>query len=81
LESITDERYFDESEDTIEEKLEVIFLQEGLSLLPDAEAAVIGLNACGFKQSEISLVLGISRTTVWNKQTSGIKTLRRSLQE
>lgn len=56
-----------------------VSMQEGLQSLRDSEAAVIVLTASGFKQAEISSILGISRTTVWNKNSSGLSKLRMKL--
>lgn len=58
---------------------ETMQIEETLSGLRDQEVAVMLLDACGFKQTEIAGILGISRTSVWNKNARGVISLRERL--
>jgi DNA-directed RNA polymerase specialized sigma24 family protein len=53
-----------------------IEIRDGLSSLPDRELAVLVLMLDGYFQNEITTVLGISRTTVWQDQQRAIKRLQ-----
>lgn len=56
-----------------------IILHELVDQLPLDQQAVILLDVVGFKQWEISEILGISRTTVWSKRSKALTILRQKL--
>ena len=59
--------------------LDSLILQDTFDLLPLDEQAVLALDASGFRQWEISEILGISRTTVWSKKSKAVVTLKTKL--
>ncbi len=59
--------------------LQEIILGQAVDTLPLDQQAVIALDIVGFKQWEISRILGISRTTVWSKKTQALARLKESL--
>jgi DNA-directed RNA polymerase specialized sigma24 family protein len=63
------------SEDKLE-TVEAIIIKESVRSLPHDQQAVIALSVAGFRQKEISLILDISRTTVWSKRVSALSSLK-----
>lgn len=61
------------------DSLDEIILNEAMDCLPLDQQAVLALDIVGFRQWEISDILGISRTTVWSKKTQALETLRNYL--
>jgi DNA-directed RNA polymerase specialized sigma24 family protein len=59
--------------------LENIILAEAIHSLPIDQKAIVALISAGFKQAEIVIILGISRTTIWSKKTEAYQSLRQYL--
>jgi len=59
--------------------LENIVLAEAIHSLPTDQKAIVALISAGFKQAEIVIILGISRTTIWSKKTEAYQSLRQYL--
>lgn len=58
------------------ETVESIIIKEAIRSLPHDQQAVIALSVAGFRQKEISLILDISRTTVWSKRVAALSSLK-----
>lgn len=65
--------------DLTKEGLNHIILGEAVDSLPLDQQAVLALDVVGFRQWEISNILGISRTTVWSKKTQALTSLKELL--
>lgn len=70
------EEYSLELSDDKLETVETIIIKESVRSLPHDQQAVIALSVAGFRQKEISLILDISRTTVWSKRVAALSTLK-----
>ena len=51
-------------------------VEELVNSLPIDQQAVLALDVSGFRQWEIALILGISRTTVWSKRSKALEQLK-----
>lgn len=63
-------------ESSYKEVIEKVIIRDAVRSLPEDQQAVIALSVAGFKQKEISVILDVSRTTVWSKRVSALSSLK-----